>query len=354
MPRLSDVHRTNASHHVFRIEESHCVRENPARENPARENPARENPARENPARENPPAPDPGAGSGAGSPSPRRFAADEKDAELSVEPVDGGDTNDAVVPVASRTVTFRKGGAWQHRTRELLRLAAREGGGARSLGDLVRREERTLWNEWDCAVIMARCGPAADPTGLTCCPGLRRRATFTDGIFHGAKRHSLRLTYSGPFRSCYSQIDDALLRPGGAAALPPLILVATGAGAAFLLDVHQRLASEAAKLARPARMYYSTREPILFQFVTDILCRTKTPNVKVSAHLTSLGSARVYSEVGLDPVFVGRASLQRMVETASPGSELYFCGSSRIKGICRRLCRRAGVFMHEGHVIEGS
>jgi hypothetical protein len=142
-----------------------------------------------------------------------------------------------------------------------------------------------------------------------------------------------------------------------AAAVPPLILVATGAGAAYLLDVQQFILAKGIVLTNPIEIHFVTRDPILFQFVTDILCAEKVHNLTVTASLTSLtkNGTTVYKEIGkeMSELQVGRTCLETLAREAPEGCEMYFCGNSHVKRVCTELCRLHGVFFHEGHIIEG-
>eukprot|EP00494_Astrolonche_serrata_P014605 UN14740 len=53
--------------------------------------------------------------------------------------------------------------------------------------------------------------------------------------------------------------------------LPPLILVGTGAGCAYLIDFHQYILANDIELKKPVQMLISSRSVTLFQFITDYL-----------------------------------------------------------------------------------
>merc|ERR1712062_824015 len=88
----------------------------------------------------------------------------------------------------------------------------------------------------------------------------------------------------GPYRSEYR-----LLKKMDEDGYPstPLVLIATGAGCAFVLDFYWYVTANAIALDEAVTIYFSTRSIRLFQMVTDATCTKKVHNLFVNAHLTS-------------------------------------------------------------------
>lgn len=156
------------------------------------------------------------------------------------------------------------------------------------------------------------------------------------------------VTYWGPYYSDYHALNDFTR-------LPPLLLIATGAGANYLLDFFSQItAEEHCFLANPVQVYYSTSSLALFQFVTDYLCARSVPNWAVTAHLTQHDD-----EFALDvdrdekqherQARLGRISLEDTIRKVEAATHVYFCGSPDIQWKIELLCAERGLKYHRGN-----
>ena len=89
----------------------------------------------------------------------------------------------------------------------------------------------------------------------------------------------MNLNYYGPYRTSYSDLIKENL--------PPLILIGSGAGGAYIMDFYNYIVSNDIKLENKVEIYYTSRSISLFQLVTDIICKKPIKNFIVNAHITS-------------------------------------------------------------------
>jgi hypothetical protein len=181
---------------------------------------------------------------------------------------------------------------------------------------------------------------------------------------HHAKEHSFTrrmadlnpgdsVKYWGPYYSEYHQLNKWTT-------LPPLVLIATGAGANYILDFYNRMIAdgEHCSLVNPVQVYFSTSSLGLFQFVTDLLCKTALKNLTVTAHLTSndalldiaMDDEQAHADADVSTkhsVKLGRMSLQQTIKSAVADSEVFFCGAPSIQWEIELLCGKEYLFL--GH-----
>ena len=165
------------------------------------------------------------------------------------------------------------------------------------------------------------------------------------------------IKFWGPYYSeyaCLTSIDNQ----------PPLVLMASGAGANYILDFYTWLKASRKTLSNPVQIYYSTNSLELFQFVTDLLCSRQIPMFSVSAHLTKNEDLELDDGEGaeMDPIKpgsrssesftskakLGRLSLEECIAAAPEGSEVFFCGSPAIQWKIELLCAARNLPYHPG------
>lgn len=158
----------------------------------------------------------------------------------------------------------------------------------------------------------------------------------------------------GPFRGKYSALFDALM-VGPPESRPPLLVVATGAGAGLVLDVvsTMRFAADAANhppstSAKPVvEIIYSTFSVPLLQYVTDALLDEPIDELVVSAVLTRLeGDVCV---IDASPSHKGGIQFERVdfastvASIVDDATVVYFCGGAAVSTILAAACKQRGV-----------
>lgn len=158
----------------------------------------------------------------------------------------------------------------------------------------------------------------------------------------------------GPYRSNYAPLNQDNL--------PPIVLIATGAGCSYLMGFVNNVIAMEKQFKYPVKIYYSTNNLMLFQFVTNWLCRKEIENMTVDAHLTSLNFDTVFqvprevSEDGGARMACGRLSIDEIIERMAilfPETEVYYCGNPFLDNRVNNLCSRFQVHYHKGHVFGG-
>eukprot|EP01062_Namystynia_karyoxenos_P062547 TRINITY_DN55447_c0_g1_i1.p1 TRINITY_DN55447_c0_g1~~TRINITY_DN55447_c0_g1_i1.p1 ORF type:complete len:823 (+),score=231.71 TRINITY_DN55447_c0_g1_i1:75-2471(+) len=146
----------------------------------------------------------------------------------------------------------------------------------------------------------------------------------------------------GPFRASYSLLDAVPF-------LPPLVLCASGAGAAYLMDFVARVRAEGVMLANPVCMYYTARSLPLLQFVTDHICSPPIRGLSVHAALTSTSDLNYESSHEERDMQVGRLNINEILKGAPKDAHVYFCGQPDLQGYISRLSSEYGLHFHAGH-----
>ena len=194
--------------------------------------------------------------------------------------------------------------------------------------------DRVFFTQWDTAFI-AQVHPEN-----------RGTASFTSKL--AVREPGAVLNVWGPYYADYHGLNEFTR-------LPPLLLIATGAGANYLMDFYSQLTSEEdCNLANPVQVYFSTSSLRLFQFVTDYLCARDTHNWAVTAHLTQHDDALQYDEAE-DAIQhkrqarLGRMSLEQTIRKQTEGTQVYFCGSPDIQWEIDVLCADVGLGVHSGN-----
>lgn len=164
-----------------------------------------------------------------------------------------------------------------------------------------------------------------------------------------------RIKTWGPYKSEYGELVEGNL--------PPIVLIATGAGCGPVLDFFLYVTRKQIVLPYPVTVYFSTNSVGLFQFFTDLTCSQEYPNWTVNAHLTST------EDLGLDEddylndeemtatkdrssrreMQIGRLSFNQVLSKAPPNSEVFFCGAPNLQWKVEVACARHNLSYHPGH-----
>ncbi|CAN0216584.1 unnamed protein product, partial [Ectocarpus sp. 6 AP-2014] len=142
----------------------------------------------------------------------------------------------------------------------------------------------------------------------------------------------------GPYRSEYGRLVEF-------PHLPPLLIVATGAGAALVLDFIGYVRANNIVPLRPVSVYYSSASLALLQFVTNTLLAERSPGIHIQTALTRHEDLQVVDEAsGPEPELVmGRLDIKNIIGEVSQETEVYFCGGGGINALLRETCARRGI-----------
>lgn len=177
-----------------------------------------------------------------------------------------------------------------------------------------------------------------------------------------------RLKSWGPYSTEYRNLALDLSN------MPPLILLATGAGAAYIVDFYMYISSRSVELTNPVTVYFSTNSVGVFQFFTDLCCSGAITDWTVNAHLTRHDDELEYDEdnnpdfqnAGADrdsqmpedaksgaiAAHIGRLSFKDVIHNADRRSTAYFCGAPTLQWQCKILCAERGIEFREGHTFS--
>ncbi|CBN79562.1 hypothetical protein Esi_0011_0129 [Ectocarpus siliculosus] len=142
----------------------------------------------------------------------------------------------------------------------------------------------------------------------------------------------------GPYRSEYGRLVEF-------PHLPPLLIVATGAGAALVLDFIGYVRANNIVPLRPVSVYYSSASLALLQFVTNTLLAERSPGIHIQTALTRHEDLQIVDEAsGPEPELVmGRLDIKNIIGEVSQETEVYFCGGGGINALLRETCARRGI-----------
>ena len=204
--------------------------------------------------------------------------------------------------------------------------------------------------QWDIAALV-QVFPKHNET-------LSHRTPWTLRVANSDPSLMVSLNCWGPYRSEYRILNQTLENGG---VLPPLVLIGTGAGCAFVIDFIQFLKANVNKysLAYPCYVYFSSKSLKLFQFFTDETAKIPINNVFINAHLT-----RYEKKVGYDKndpsnykkerdASIGRMSFEEVLDEAAgehgKALNVYFCGAPSVQEKVGKLCKKWGVEFLHGH-----
>ncbi|CAN0302663.1 unnamed protein product [Ectocarpus sp. 12 AP-2014] len=149
---------------------------------------------------------------------------------------------------------------------------------------------------------------------------------------------TFQLRTYGPYRSEYGRLVEF-------PHLPPLLIVATGAGAALVLDFIGYVRANNIVPLRPVSVYYSSASLALLQFVTNTLLADRSPGIHIQTALTRHEDLQIVDETsGPEPELVmGRLDIKKIISEVSQETEVYFCGGGGINALLRETCARRGI-----------
>lgn len=173
--------------------------------------------------------------------------------------------------------------------------------------------------------------------------GMRGDRSFSAGVWDSDTEH-IELEVTGPWHSAYARLSSAPV-------LPPMVLVATGAAASYVMDFVCLLFIREMTLTFPMHIYYTSRSLPLLQFVTDFIMSRPVEMVEVHAALTSAKGIDHELDHSDRSLQVGRLHLKEVVENAPPGAEVHFCGSPGLQERVQVLCEEAGIRFFGGHTF---
>ncbi|CAM9744602.1 unnamed protein product [Chrysoparadoxa australica] len=149
------------------------------------------------------------------------------------------------------------------------------------------------------------------------------------------RRVKLNLRVMGPYHtSPYGRLEEL---PN----LPPLMIIATGAGAGLILDTVGLIRARNITLRNKVTMLFSCNSLPLLQFVANTVLAQMTPNLVVRMAL-SQNEELTFEEATHDmtskELMFGRLSMQECMKEVEPGTEVYFCGSGALNRLIGGLC----------------
>eukprot|EP00494_Astrolonche_serrata_P033143 UN33412 len=110
----------------------------------------------------------------------------------------------------------------------------------------------------------------------------------------------------------------------------PMILIATGAGCAYIIDLVHFILANDINLVHTVHIVFSSRSVELFQFISDCIMQRRIPNMIVNGHITKAKLEFAGERETSDRMaFVHRADLQNLIETAHKETVVYYCGAPK-------------------------
>lgn len=154
----------------------------------------------------------------------------------------------------------------------------------------------------------------------------------------GKEGASVPLRTYGPYRSEYGRLSEF---PN----LPPLLVIATGAGAALALDFVAYVRANGLQPKRPVKVCYSSASLALLQFVTNTLLAESTPGIHIKTALTRHDDLQVFDTTAdsKEHLGIGRLDVSEILGGVSSDTEVYFCGGGAINAMLRAQCAERGM-----------
>ncbi|CAM9357147.1 unnamed protein product [Ascophyllum nodosum] len=142
----------------------------------------------------------------------------------------------------------------------------------------------------------------------------------------------------GPYRSEYGRLIEF---PN----LPPLLIIATGAGAALALDFIAYVRANKLAPARPVTICYSSASLALLQFVTNTLLASRIPGIHIKTALTRHDDLELFDTTTerKDDLAIGRLDVMSIMDAASADTEVYFCGGGAVNRMLQTFCAKRGM-----------
>ncbi|CAM9533486.1 unnamed protein product [Ectocarpus sp. 6 AP-2014] len=149
---------------------------------------------------------------------------------------------------------------------------------------------------------------------------------------------TIPLRVYGPYRSEYGRLEEF---PN----LPPLLIIATGAGAGLVLDFVGFIRAKKITPKRPVKVCYSSASLALLQFVTNTLLAERTPGIQVETALTRHEELEMFNTTNQPKpeLVIGRLDVKSIIRGVSEDTEVYFCGGGGINTLLREACAKRGM-----------
>ncbi|CAN0436565.1 unnamed protein product [Ascophyllum nodosum] len=192
--------------------------------------------------------------------------------------------------------------------------------------DAGRLGELTGGGEWDKMAIMKINRRSAPKVRECSCMGYthmmssyRRPETAHIADLEMTENGGVPLRTYGPYRSEYGRLIEF---PN----LPPLLIIATGAGAALALDFIGYVRANKLVPARPVSICYSSPSLALLQFVTNTLLATRIPGIHIRTALTRHDDLELFDTTAehKDDLAIGRLNVMSIMDAASAETECTF------------------------------
>ena len=164
---------------------------------------------------------------------------------------------------------------------------------------------------------------------------------------------------SGPYQSEYARLTH-YLDPEDLTAIGPLVVIATGAGAAIALDTMSMIRGwnqgYGLRLHYPVSIYYSTYSLALMQFVSNALLMDPVKGVHVQVALTRQEVVELKGENApkkrAGEVQFSRIDLVRAVESIEDErTAIFFCGGGEMNKMLKGACVKKGLAYY-GSAVE--
>ncbi|CAM9357224.1 unnamed protein product, partial [Ascophyllum nodosum] len=262
----------------------------------------------------------------------------------SVSSVKRGDGSNAAAPVEEAVESKQK--KLDRKNMVIKRLPTLEFQEFRKNGvDAGNLEELTGGGEWDKMAIIKIHRRSAPKVREYSCMGYthmmssyRRTETAHMADLETAEDGGVPLSTYGPYRSEYGRLTEF---PN----LPPLLIIATGAGAALALDLIGYVRANKLEPARPVTICYSSASLALLQFVTNTLLAARTPGIHIKTALTRHDDLELFdtSTERKDDLAIGRLDVMGIMEAASADTEVYFCGGGAVNRLLQTVCSKRGM-----------
>ncbi|CAM9357300.1 unnamed protein product, partial [Ascophyllum nodosum] len=208
--------------------------------------------------------------------------------------------------------------------------------------DAGRLKNLTGGGEWDKMAIIKIHRRSAPKVRKYTCMGFthmmssyRHTETAHMADLETTENGGVPLRTYGPYRSEYGRLTEF---PN----LPPLLIIATGAGAALALDFIGYVRANKLVPARSVSICYSSASLALLQFVTNTLLAARTPGIHIKTALTRHDDLELFNTTAerKDDLAIGRLNVMSIMDATSADTEVYFCGGGAMNRLLQTCCAK--------------
>jgi len=169
----------------------------------------------------------------------------------------------------------------------------------------------------------------------------------------------------GPYASPYQRMIDCL-----DIAEHPLLVIASGSGAALVLEALDSLTS--CHGGFDVTVVYTTKDLHVFQFVTDMMQQrimamlpTLSPKRRLKVKVALTGNPTVRAGRSFNPMepvdsglhlvtaIIGRIDFEEEVQNSPEGAHVFFCGAPLLQKLLRESCKKYNREIHSSHSFGG-